>query len=148
MIEKMKKVSVLVKNNELTPSLSILRKAGVLHISEAGSKRSEEIERDEQLLALFNRVVSAIELVSSKKNKPTVNSVIEFKKRSESLHDIISHCRKLDTLLLEKGEKKDYIQELNSLVERLSSWGNFQPEDLKFLQDSGVRLVPAEIPLK
>ena len=148
MIEKMKKVSVLVKNNELKPSLSILRKAGVLHISESSTKRSEGIERDEQLLALFTRVVSAIELESGKKNKPSVNSENEFKKRGDSLHDVISHCRGLDTLLIEKGEKKDYIQELNTLVEKLSSWGNFQPEDLKYLQDSGVRLLPVEIPLK
>jgi V/A-type H+/Na+-transporting ATPase subunit I len=148
MIEKMKKVSVLVKNNELTTSLSLLRKAGVLHISETGSKRSEEIERDEQLLSLFNRVVTAIEQVSGKKNKPSVNSVNEFIKRGDSIQDIILHCHELDTIIIEKSEKNDYVQELNTLVERLSSWGNFQSEDIKYLQDSGVSLLPAEVPIK
>jgi len=148
MIEKMKKVSVLVKNNELIPSLAILRKAGVLHISESGSKRSEEIERDEQLLALFHKVVSAIEQESNKKNKPSETSGNEFKKRSDSLHAVISHCRELDTLLIEKGEKKDYIQELNTFVERLSFWGNFQPDDIKYLQSCGIKILPAEVPLK
>jgi len=148
MIEKMKKVSVLVKNNELSPSLSLLRKAGVLHISESGSKRSEEIERDEQLLALLNRVISAIELESNKKNKPKSNFENEFTKRGDSLQDVISYCRELDTILIEKSEIKDYLQELNTSVERLSSWGDFQPEKIKYLHDYGVTLIPAEVPLK
>jgi V/A-type H+/Na+-transporting ATPase subunit I len=148
MIEKMKKVSVLVKNNELTTSLSLLRKAGVLHISETGSKRSEEIERDEQLLSLFNRVVTAIEQVSGKKKSSSVNNVNELIHKGDSIHDIILHCHELDTILIEKSEKKIYVQELNTLVERLSSWGNFQSEDIKYLQDSGVSLLPAEVPFK
>lgn len=148
MIEKMKKVSVLVKNNERIPSLSLLRKSGVMHISESGSARSEEIEWDEQLLALFNRVISAIEQESGKKKKQSANFENDFRKHDGSLHDVILHCRELDALLQEKANKKDYIQELNSLVEKLSPWGNFQPEDIGNLHAFGIALIPAQVPLK
>lgn len=148
MIEKMKKVSVLVKNRELTPSLNILRKSGVMHVSGSGSKRSEEIERDEQLIAMFQQVISSIELNSDKKNKKTVSSGSEFKNKEKSLNYVIRRCRDIDTLLSKRNEKKEYIQELNILIDRLYCWGNFNPADIEYLHGCGIKILPAEMPLK
>ncbi len=149
MIEKMKKVSVLVKSSELIPSLNHLRKAGVMHISESGTVRSEAVDREEQQLAMIDRVIAAVPAKSKK--VPTKTSEAFTDKMTDNqigMHDVMSFCREIDFLLTQRKEYLDKIEELRQLAGRLEVWGDFSPEYLEFLHDNGLSMIPAEIPQK
>jgi V/A-type H+/Na+-transporting ATPase subunit I len=149
MIEKMKKVSVLVKSSELIPSLNHLRKSGVLHISESGTVHSEAVDREEQQLAMIDRVIAAVPAKTLK--TPTDTAATFADKMTDNqigMHDVMSFCREIDFLLTQRKEYHDRIEELRQIAGKLEAWGDFSPEDLEFLHDHGLSLLPAEISQK
>lgn len=149
MIEKMKKVSVLVKSSELIPSLNHLRKSGVMHISESGTARSEAVDREEQQLAMIDRVIAAVPVKSQKVPTETLSTfTAELTDSQIGMHDVMSFCREIDFLLTQRKEYHDRIEELRQTAAKLEAWGDFSPKDLEFLHDNGVSLLPAEIPQK
>lgn len=148
MIEAMKKVSVLIKTVDRIPALNQLRKSGVLHISETGAKQSEEIERDEQLLHLIDRVLQG---VPEKARKGQDYSIATFSEsldiESLSISEVLTFCREIDRLITQRKEHQDRINELKIMESQLEAWGYFLPSDLEFLHDNGITLTPVVIPV-
>ncbi len=147
MIEKMKKVSVLVKRDEVIPSLNMLRKAGVMHITEMGNRRSEEIERTEHLLHMFDRVIQAIPQDNDR--KATVRQrKIKATQELNAINEVIKLVQSLDSLLQRKREFSDMINDFRTTTARVEQWGDFSPESIEFLHDNGITIIPAEVPNK
>ncbi len=150
MIERMKKVTVLVKQNDLVPALSRMRQSGILHIDQSRPIRSERIEQEEQLLAVVDRVLSVLQM--NEKEPGGEETVDAFTDHADSsnlgMHQVLQFCREIDTLLTNMGEYREQNLELRQMEARLKGWGSFTPEDLDLLESRGWKLIPVEIPQK
>jgi V/A-type H+/Na+-transporting ATPase subunit I len=126
-----------------------LRKSGVLHISESGTVHSEAVDREEQQLAMIDRVIAAVSVKSQKVPKETLSTFTDKLNDSQiGMQDVMSFCREIDFLLTQRKEHHDRIEQLRQTAAKLEAWGDFSPKDLEFLHDNGLSLLPAEIPQK
>ncbi|MBQ2848022.1 MAG: ATPase [Clostridia bacterium] len=135
MIVPMKKVSLIIMGDKKSETLKKLRKLGILHIEsvEGSGKKLEELKERVSLLE------SALFSISEKKNKKIkqenidVSKAISVSKEIVALEDEKKHC---------SAEKLSLITEL----ERLSGWGELDPEKLNGLAEKGVDISLYEMP--
>ena len=135
MIVPMKKISLMVMGDKKRETLKKLRKAGILHIeiTEGSGKRIGELK--EQITLLEN----AVFILSDKKNKN-----VEQKDITSS--EAVSAAKEITSLA---EEKKIFINERLALIselERLKSWGDFNPADVEGLLRNGVDISFYEMP--
>jgi V/A-type H+/Na+-transporting ATPase subunit I len=150
MIERMKKVTVLVKQNDRVPALARMRQSGILHIDQSRPARSETIEQEEQLLAAVDRVLTVLQMKD--KAPGGEETVVSFMEAADTdrleMHQVLQFCREVDMLLTQMGEYREHNLELRQIEARLESWGSFTPADLDLLEGRGWKLIPVEIPQK
>lgn len=137
MIVPMKKVSLIILTNEKTKILKRLRKLGLLHIEIAEGSGDWLAKLKEQISLLE----SAIFTVSEKVTKTTL-------KKELSVTSAIEIAEKVKALTDEKKQCLTKISTISSEMERLRSWGEINPEELKNLALKGVDISLYEMPLK
>ena len=135
MIVPMKKVSLIIMGDKKTETLEKLRKLGMIHIeiNEGSGERLNELKEQISLLE------SAIFTIGTKKGAEG-----EELNLAESLN-----IAKDVAFLTDK--KKNFQAEmftLNSELDRLESWGRFDPESVKDLVEKGIDISFYEIPKK
>ncbi len=135
MIVPMKKVSLIIMGDKKSETLKKLRKLGILHIEsvEGSGKKLEELKERVSLLegALFS--------ISEKKNK-------KIKQENISVEKAISLSKEIVAL---EDEKKLCSAEkiaLNAELDRLSGWGELEPEKFAALAEKGVDMSLYEMP--
>ena len=136
MITKMKKYSFLVYHKDYHSFLEKLRDLGVVHIIE---KQKGSIPEDSDLYNWLNE---------KKRLKDMTKSLSLFKTDHDIKdEDLASANYRIDGMSLlddiEKvyEEREEIIQKKNSLkkeLERITPWGNFELENIKNLEDSGL----------
>lgn len=137
MIVPMKKVSLIILTNEKTKILKRLRKLGLLHIEIAEGSGDWLAKLKEQISLLE----SAIFTVSEKVTKTTL-------KKEVSVTSAIEIAEKVKALTDEKKQCLTKISTISAEMERLKSWGEINPEELKNLALKGVDISLYEMPLK
>ncbi len=135
MIVPMKKVSLIIKGDKKTDTLRKLRKAGILHIEalEGSGKKLEELKNK---IALIE---SALFSVSEKKIK-------NVKPKDIDSQTAISVCEEIVAL---EDEKKQCLAQkivLNTELERISGWGELEPEKFDALSQKGIDVSLYEMP--
>lgn len=135
MIVPMKKVSLIILGEKKFETLKKLRKLGILHIEsvEGSGKKLEELKERVSLLesALFN--------VSEKKNKKLKQENIDVEKAFSVAREIVSLE---DEKKLCSAEKITLAAE----IDRLSDWGEIDPEKLGELAERGIDISLYEMP--
>ena len=136
MIVPMKKVSLIIMGDKKSETLKKLRKLGILHIEavEGSGKKLEELKERVSLLE------SALFSISEKKNKKTKPQNID----SEQAIDVAKEVTALDE------EKKLCTAQKIALaaeLDRLSGWGELDPQKLEVLAEKGVDITLYEAPL-
>jgi V/A-type H+-transporting ATPase subunit I len=131
MIVPMKKVSVIVQTHNKRSMLRSLRKAGVVHIFDQGtrSEKTENLKKEYDSLTL---VLNAITDLQDKK-KPLAQIGVSDEVFVE-LHTSFSDM--LDT----KKRLEEEISKDTTAIEALRPWGDFKPKDLEALEYDGVHL--------
>ena len=137
MIVPMKKVSLIIMGDKKSETLIKLRKLGILHIEtvEGSGKKLEELKERVALLE------SALFSISEKKNKKIKQENISYEKAISVSDEIIGL----------EDEKKLCSAEKISLsaeIDRLSGWGDIDPEKLFSLAEKGIDISLYEMPLK
>ncbi len=137
MIVPMKKVSLIIMGDKKSETLRKLRKLGILHIEsvEGSGKKLEELKERASLLE------SALFSISEKKNKKTKQENIGVEKAVSVSKEIVSL----------EDEKKLCTAEkvtLSAELERLSAWGEIDPDKLGMLAGKGIDISLYEIPAK
>ncbi len=137
MIVPMKKVSLIIMGDKKSETLIKLRKLGILHIEtvEGSGKKLEELKERVALLE------SALFSISEKKNKKIKQENISYEKAVSVSDEIIGL----------EDEKKLCSAEKISLsaeIDRLSGWGDIDPEKLCSLAEKGIDISLYEMPLK
>ena len=137
MIVPMKKVSLIIKGDKKTETLKELRKLGILQIeiTEGSGDKLEQIKAKHTML---ENAVFALQENKQKKQK------IEAVDASVSEATAIA-----ETIVSYAEEKKSLVAEKTSVeleVERLKSWGEINPQEIKDLTKKGVRIWIYEVP--
>ena len=135
MIVPMKKVSFVVTNDSKKDALKKLRTLGVVHLEQIyGSS-----EKLSQLKETYSQLEEVLMLLSEIKYD---KKLIEQKKLSSS--NVVEKANQIIEL---NETKKNYVEELSSAsreLERLASWGGFNPDDFSYLANKGINLIPFE----
>ncbi|MCR5620736.1 MAG: ATPase [Treponema sp.] len=138
MIEKMKKVSIVVLDSTRKESVKALRKVGVVHL--------EEMEGKGPLLASYkdaavatDKAISILEEIKLPK-KQIVNQL-------DLTNDAaLETANKIVSLSDEKKSLYEAIARDTNELERLSKWGNVDPADFVDLAKEGIFVYMYEIP--
>ncbi len=135
MIVPMKKVSLIIKGDKKTETLKKLRKLGIVHIEsvEGSGKKLEELKERVSLLE------SALYSLTETKSKKVVQKNIDVEKAISVSEEIVAL----------KEEKKLCSAEkitLSTELDRLSDWGEVDPEKLSTLSEKGVDVSLYEMP--
>ena len=123
MIEKMKKIIVVAPQDRKLDMINGIRDLGVIHISETAAPNTDLADR----LAQLNRIRSVLAEQPKVPKKDVITG-----KAFETLHE---------TLVSAVDEKKslfDEIIKMGVLRDNISKWGDFDPSDLKVLEEAGL----------
>ena len=135
MIVPMKKVSLIIMGDKKSETLKKLRKLGILHIEavEGSGKKLEELR---ERIALLE---SALFSISDKKNK-------KAKPQSIDIPQAISISNEIFALEEEKKQCTAEKIALTAELDRISGWGEIDPEKLGALTEKGVDISLYEMP--
>ena len=140
MIVPMKKVSLVVLNNERKDALLQLKKVGVVHL--------EQIDGSSEQLSLYkeasNNAVAANAILSDIKvaKKKSFSSAV----KTLSNDEIIDKCKHIIDI---SDKKKKLLEEIASdaaEIERFANWGQVDIEDFAYLKEKGISFKMYEIP--
>ena len=137
MIVQMKKVSIVVLNNERKEALKKLKKVGVVHL--------EELEGSGEQLARYKEASNNALLSVS------ILSEIKLPKKHEkpqnlSCEQAVEKCSEVINLSEEKKRLYEEISSDSLELDRLSAWGSVNPADFKYLEEKNISLRMFEIP--
>ena len=135
MIVPMKKVSLIIMGDKKTETLKKLRKLGMIHIeiNEGSGERLNELKEQISLLE-------------------SANFTVGTKKGAEgeelNLAESLNIAKDVAFLTDKKKNCQAEMFTLNSELDRLESWGRFDPESVKDLVEKGIDISFYEIPKK
>lgn len=140
MIVPMKKVSLVVLNNERKDALIQLKKVGVVHL--------EQIDGSSEQLSLYkeasNNAVAANAILSDIKvaKKKSFSSAV----KSLSNDEVVAKCKHVIDI---SDKKKKLLEEIASdaaEIERFANWGQVDIDDFAYLKEKGISFKMYEIP--
>ena len=131
MIVPMKKVSIIVQSHNKNSMLKTLRKFELMHIytSNSKSKKGEELKTE---LDSFNAARLSIE--------QSATDIKNIKQESLSESDFMHLHNNVSSKLSDKKQLNDIIVKDKLTIDRINSWGNFNPEDVLKLKKNGISL--------
>ncbi len=138
MIEKMKKVSIVVLDATRKESVKALRKAGVVHL--------EEIEGKGPLLASYKDAAATADkaiaiLDEIKLPKKQIVNQLDLTK-----DDALETAKKIVSLSDEKKSLFETISRDTNEIDRLAKWGSVDPASFVSLAEKGIFVYMYEIP--
>ena len=140
MIVPMKKVSLVVLNNERKDALTQLKKVGVVHL--------EQIDGSSEQLSLYkeasNNAVAANAILSDIKvaKKKSFSSAA----KTLSNDEVVAKCKHVIDI---SDKKKKLLEEIASdaaEIERFANWGQVDIDDFAYLKEKGISFKMYEIP--
>lgn len=140
MIVPMKKVSLVVLNNERKDALLQLKKVGVVHL--------EQIDGSSEQLSLYkeasNNAVAANAILSDIKvaKKKSFSSAV----KTLSNDEVVAKCKHVIDI---SDKKKKLLEEIASdaaEIERFANWGQVDIDDFAYLKEKGISFKMYEIP--
>lgn len=140
MIVPMKKVSLVVLNNERKDALTQLKKVGVVHL--------EQIDGSSEQLSLYkeasNNAVAANAILADIKvaKKKSFSSAV----KTLSNDEVVAKCKHVIDI---SDKKKKLLEEIASdaaEIERFANWGQVDIDDFAYLKEKGISFKMYEIP--
>ena len=126
MIVKMKKVFILVKDDEKQVALEIMRNLGTIHIKKQVAT-SHNLAR---LMERNNLLTSALRILSASLPKKGI------------IPEKINYYNDVGSYIIELHDSRkllfEEITQLKREVENLKKWGDFNPLDFEFLTEHGI----------
>lgn len=137
MIVPMKKVSIVVLNNERKQALEQLKKIGVVHL--------EQLEGNGEKLAAYK------ESSGNAMNASAILGEIKLPKKQTkpaqlSNEGILEKCVNIIALTEQKKRLLEEISNDTVELERFSLWGEVNPDDIAYLKEKHIALRLFEIP--
>ncbi|TFG84882.1 MAG: V-type ATP synthase subunit I [Spirochaetales bacterium] len=136
MIAAMKRAFVVVVDREKREALKNLRKLGLVHLE---SVRGQG-EAFEELAARKRELDEALAILSEYKRAQT-GEKLGLRAGIDLANDILATAGRI-------RERHEEIASLSKEIERISTWGEFDPECLRDLAERGLPIRLAELPAK
>ncbi len=138
MIEKMKKVSIVLLNRDKEQALKALRKIGLVHLEkvEGTSEKLNQFKEQSSALLISESILGEIK---TKKNKKA--PAVEMTEA-----EVVALCKEI---VAKSEKKKQLLEEIaadSNELERFENWGSVCLEDFAFLKEKGIQLKMYEIP--
>lgn len=133
MIVPMKKVTLIIRENKKDETLKKLCKLGIVHI-EIAEGSGERLASLREQIALLER---AIFTIGKRKN---------VEQKGVSAAEALSVATKIQTLDAEKKQCQAERIALSSELDRLKSWGDFDPTSISDLEAKGYEISFYEMP--
>lgn len=138
MIVKMKKIALVVQASERREALKSLRKLSVAHLDTVEGS-SEELSQYKANNTLLEKAIGILSENKLSKQQKSGQIDVDSAKAIEIAGEVAGLSEQKKSLL-------EKISNDSLEVIRIENWGNFNPEDLKYLSDNGVNLQLYEIP--
>ncbi len=140
MIETMKKVSLVILDQERRQSLKQLRKLGLVHLEELEGKGEELAKYREN----FSKTEKALSILDEIKLNKKERKIIQAELRGED--KVLSVSERIIALSDRKKSLLDSILANTNELERFTMWGNVNPADFAAIAEKGIFLYMYEIP--
>lgn len=131
MIAPMKKVSIVLLDNDKQNSLMDLKKLGVMHLSENFGLNEDVKAIGEQI----KEVETAL--------KFTEEAAADHSKEFDE-SEVLDKIKSINFLGKELSELEDNVSKYSRNIEFLEPWGEFNPSDLKLLDEKGIKITLIE----
>ena len=129
MIVPMKKVSLIVLNDEKKNALKKLRKLGLLHIEIKEGKGPRLLELKEQIAFLEKGLFAVTDLGAK-----------DMVQKEADTQEALSIAERIDSLKEEQKKCYGDISAYEAELERVKSWGEIDPEEIAVLAEKGIVL--------
>jgi len=129
MISPMNKYAFFVYHKEYKEFLKNIGKHGVVHISEPDQKKNNDIlDQKSEKLASYE---DAIKFLKDLSEKQTQKDIITSYSTSEAIS-------RLNILLDERTQQEERKAAINSRIEKLVPWGEYDPQDFSQIKETGL----------
>ncbi len=132
MIVPMKRVAVLVLDNERAEATARLQRAGLLHV-EIESAESEDLDGVRRKIARLQRAKSALPELDTRFPRSTDDLAEANARTQELLQEIEARLERMREL----DERREHLTRERA---RTSAWGDFDAEDIRRLAAKGVQV--------
>ncbi len=142
MILPMKKLTLLVLDSQKKAALKTLRNFGAVHIE----KEAASSDTLTELQNTYARLLQAEALITESKPKK------DEKAKTETLtlnrNDLLQAVDEILELKDQESNTRAAINKLTGDIEAYSSWGDFDPEDIRSFEENSIYLTIGELPEK
>ena len=131
MIERMKRITVFCQKEKALSVVLSLRELGLVHIKDMVQKSvdSENKERDK---AIVLKALGNLESYVDKKNP--------LPEKTLSQEDVLLTSKSIVSLMEEEQKTVDRVRVLRNEADRIRSWVDFDPNEIKELSKMGINL--------
>ena len=131
MIERMKRITVFCQKEKALSVVLSLRELGLVHIKDMVQKSvdSENKERDK---AIVLKALGNLESYVDKKNP--------LPEKTLTQEDVLLTSKSIVSLMEEEQKTVDRVRVLRNEADRIRSWGDFDPNEIKELSKMGINL--------
>ncbi|MBN1410696.1 MAG: hypothetical protein JW969_07610 [Spirochaetales bacterium] len=137
MIVKMKRVHIITLETLKEDTVRQVRKLGLMHV-ETLSRNSDNYQLLKEKKDLLEK---SLYLIPKPKKKKPSSAQAEATCGYKIASSVIEHYNRLKALQEER--ERLYIE-----MERMGSWGHFNPEDMHYLSSRGVELTLFKVPVR
>ena len=141
MILPMKKITLLVLDSQKKAALKTLRNFGAVHVE----KETASSDTLTELQTVYARLQQAESLITEAQPKKGAK---QPEAAALNRHDLLEA---VDGILDLKDQESNTLAAINKLtgdIEAYSSWGDFNPEDIRGFEENGIYLTIGELPEK
>jgi len=131
MIEKMKKVTLLVSEAERKQFVSALREEGIIHIKQRPIPSSHEITFIEEKISKVENILNLLMPFREK------NADINVSAREKNIEE---KEEEIERLWEERTEYEAEEEKITRKISWFKIWGKFKPEELEFIKEKGANL--------
>ena len=139
MIVPMKKITVIVQEKDVDPTVARLRTLGLLHVEHQRQPCGKDISQLQDDITLTNQVIGI--LSAAEFRKPEAKSSKEPGDWKFTAHHIVDMHKRIEQL-------KEYSLTLKNSIGLWQAWGDFEPQEIKNLSERGIYVRFYQIPVK
>ncbi|MFA5199603.1 MAG: hypothetical protein WC442_01655 [Candidatus Omnitrophota bacterium] len=133
----MKKVFLLIKSSQSIDALTRLRSLGVVHVENENLPQGIELNEINEKLNLIGQARSILS---------GINRKVILPKKAVKSEDWLTACHHLIDLSKRYGQLKEYAVSLSLAIDFWENWGDFEPEQIRTLQEKNIQFKFYQIP--
>jgi V/A-type H+-transporting ATPase subunit I len=139
MIVPMKKATIVVQAQDARPAVEKMRSLGVVHVEHCLPPQGKEISTLKEEEDLIAQVLRILALQTNKSRTIQETAVVQDWKAAA--HHIIDLHKRIEQL-------EEYSRSLKASISQWEEWGDFDPQAIRHLAESGLEIKLFQLPLK